>query len=166
MQYKIRKIFKKDLKQALYIYNYFIQNSYSNFEEKKISIKKFNAQYKEIISKKLPFLIAECNEAIVGIAYINNYRSKSGYKYSFENSIYIHPNYINKGIGNKLLKKLISVSKKNKNIRNIIAVIGDSSNKSSIKIHQKNGFKKIGILKKIGYKNKKWIDSVYMQLIL
>jgi len=78
----------------------------------------------------------------------------------------VHHDYINKGIGSKLLKKLISESKKNKNIKNIIAVIGDSGNKISINIHKKNGFKKIGILKKIGYKKRKWIDSVYMQLML
>ena len=45
-------------------------------------------------------------------------------------------------------------------------MIGDSNNKASIKIHKKNGFKKIGILKNVGFKQDKWIDSVYMQLII
>ena len=166
MHIKIRKIQKKDLNQALLIYNYFIENSFSNFEEKKLSFKKFNTQYEKITKNKLPFLIAEYNKIVVGIAFLNNYRFKSGYKYSFENSIYVDHNYINKGIGSKLLKRLVSESKKNKNIKNIIAVIGDSSNKISINIHEKNGFKKIGILRKIGYKKRKWIDSVYMQLML
>ena len=166
MHIKIRKIREKDMNQALLIYNYFIENSFSNFEEKKLSLKKFKIQYEKITKNKLPFLIAEYRKIVIGLAYLNNYRFKSGYKYSFENSIYVDHNYINQGIGSKLLKKLISESKKNKKIKNIIAVIGDSSNKISINIHKKNGFKKIGILKKIGYKNKKWIDSVYMQLIL
>ena len=166
MLIKIRKIREKDLNEALSIYNYFIENSYSNFEENILTLNKFKTQYKKITGNKLPFLIAEYKKSVVGIAYLNNYRYKSGYKYSFENSIYVHHNYINKGIGSKLLKKLIDYSKKNKNIKNIIAVIGDSKNKISINIHKKNGFKKIGILKNIGYKKRKWIDSVYMQLIL
>ena len=166
MHTKIREIREKDMSQALLIYNYFIENSFSNFEENKLSLKKFKSQHKKIVKNKLPFLIAEYKKNVVGIAYLNNYRFKSGYKFSFENSIYVHHNYINKGIGSKLLKKLVSESKKNKNIKNIIAVIGDSSNKISINIHKKNGFKKIGILKKIGYKKRKWIDSVYMQLML
>jgi len=166
MHIKIRKIREKDMNQALLIYNYFIENSFSNFEEKKLSLKKFKIQYEKITKNKLPFLIAEYRKIVIGLAYLNNYRFKSGYKYSFENSIYVDHNYINQGIGSKLLKKLISESKKNKKIKNIIAVIGDSSNKISINIHKKNGFKKIGILKKIGYKKRKWIDSVYMQLIL
>ena len=166
MHIKIRKIREKDMNQALLIYNYFIENSFSNFEEKKLSLKKFKIQYEKITKNKLPFLIAEYRKIVIGLAYLNNYRFKSGYKYSFENSIYVDHNYINQGIGSKLLKKLISESKKNKKIKNIIAVIGDSSNKISINIHKKNGFKKIGILKKIGYKKRKWIDSVYMQLML
>ena len=166
MNIKIRKIRKKDMVEALFIYNYFIENSFSNFEENQLSLKKFQNQYEKINKKKLPFLIAEYEKIIVGIAYLNNYRFKSGYKYSFENSIYVHHHYINQGIGSQLLKKLIFESKKNKNIKNIIAVIGDSSNKISINVHKKNGFRKIGILKKIGYKKRKWIDSVYMQLML
>ena len=62
-----------------------------------------------------------------------------------------------------ILKKLIEECRKNKNIKNLIAVIGGSDNISSIKIHEKNGFKKVGILKKVGFKKNKWIDSVYMQ---
>jgi len=166
MQFLIRKMIEKDLNEAHFIYNYFIENSFSNFEENKISSRKFKSDYKKIILKKLPYLVAEHKKNVVGFTYLKNYRSKSGYRYTFENSIYIHPEYTNRGIGSKLLKKLIYSSKKNKNIRNIIAVIGDSGNKSSIKIHKKNGFKKIGILKKIGFKQDKWIDSVYMQLII
>jgi len=163
MQCRIRKISQKDLREALYIYNYFIEHSFFNFEEHKITLQKFKSEYKKIISKKLPYLVAEINNRVVGLAYLNNYRFKSGYKYTFENSIYIHPNFTNKRIGSKLIKKLISLSKKNKNIKNIVAVIGDSRNKISIKIHKKIGFKKIGILKRIGFKKNKWIDSVYMQ---
>ena len=70
---------------------------------------------------------------------------------------------MNQGIGSQLLKFLIYKSKKIKKIKNIIAVIGSSSNVASIKLHKKNGFKYIGSLKKVGYKKGKWLDSVYMQ---
>ena len=159
----IRNINTIDIKNVLKIYNYHIENSLGNFEEKKISLKKMKKLVSNILSKKIPFIVSEMNREITGFAFLNEYRSKSGYRYTFENSIYINPKYINKGLGNMLLKKLIILAKKNKNIKNIIAVIGDSKNKSSIKIHLNNGFIKIGTLKKIGYKKNKWIDSVYMQ---
>ena len=166
MQFVIKKINHQDIKQALKIYNYYIENSLSNFEEKKISIKKFRSMVDNIIKNKLPFIVAKKKEGILGLAFLRQFRSKSGYRFTFENSIYVHPDFQNKGIGNLILKKLISLSKKNKKIKSIVAVIGDKKNISSVKLHKRNGFKMVGIIKKAGYKKNKWIDSIYMQKIL
>ncbi len=163
MKLKIETISEKHLRAAHKIYNYYIVNSYANFEEKKISYKDFFNNYKKIINKKLPYLAALYKERVVGIAYLNKFRDKSGYRFAFENTIYIHNEYIKNGIGTKLLKELINVSKKNKNIKIIIAVIGSIDSKGSLKIHQKLGFKKSGILKSIGLKNKKWMDTILLQ---
>ena len=100
---------------------------------------------------------------VAGIAYLNKFREKSGYRFTFENTVYVHEEYLNKGIGTKLLKELINISKRNKNIKKIIAVIGGIDSAGSVKIHKKNGFKKVGIFKKIGFKNGKWIDAIFMQ---
>tara|TARA_Y100000741_G_C18087701_1_gene491358 strand:+ start:60 stop:560 length:501 start_codon:yes stop_codon:yes gene_type:complete len=160
------KLKKSYLAKALLIYNYFIENTYSNFEEKKLSLNSFLSLKKEIQGNKLPFILAKKNEKIIGLAFVNKFRNKSGYKYTYEHSIYVDPDMVNKGYGSKILKELILNCKKNKKIKNLIAVIGGSNNLSSIKIHKKNGFKLIGTIKKAGYKKNKWIDSVYMQKIL
>ena len=163
MQLRIETISKKDLRSALKIYNYYITNSYSNFEEKKLTFKVFYKNYKNIIDKKLPYLVALYDEKVVGIAYLNQFREKSGYRFAFENTIFIHNHYIKQGIGSKLLKALIDCSKKNKKIKLIVAVIGSIDSQSSIKIHQKLGFKKVGKLTKVGFKKNKWIDSIFLQ---
>ena len=163
MNSNIRTIKKGDVKQTLYIYNYYIENSFSNFEESKISIYKFNLLIKKTLTNKLPFLVIAINKKILRLAYLSNYRNKSGYKFAFENSIYIHPEFQGKGLGAKLLKKLIQISKTNKKIKNIIAIIGDSENIASIKLHKKTGFNHIGVIKKVGFKKNKWIDSIIMQ---
>jgi len=163
MRLRIEKISEKDLRPAHKIYNYYITNSYANFEEKKITFKNFYKNYKNIIDKKLPYLVALYDEKVVGIAYLNQFREKSGYRFAFENTIYVHNNYIKQGIGSKLLKALINLSKKNNNIKLIVAVISSIDSQSSIKIHQKLGFKKAGILKKVGFKKNKWIDSIFLQ---
>ena len=158
-----KNISEKDLKIGLQIYNYFITNSFSNFEEKELAYKNFISLYKKIKSNKLPFILAKKNKDIVGIAFVNKFREKSGYRFTFEHSIYVNHKYSNLGYGTLILKELVKLCKKNKNIRNLIAVIGGSDNNASIQIHKKNGFKLIGTLKKIGFKKNKWIDSVYMQ---
>ena len=163
MIFLYEKISENNLRKALKIYNFYISNSLSNFEEKKLSIKSFNLLYKKIRLNKLPFILAIQNKEIVGIAFVNKFREKSGYRFTHEHSIYVNPRLVNNGYGSIILKELIKHCKKNKNIKNLIAVIGGSDNRGSINIHKKFGFKHIGTLKKVGYKKNKWIDSVYMQ---
>ena len=163
MKLTIEKISEKYLKDAHKIYNYYIVNSYSNFEERKLTFNQFNNNYKNIIKNKLPYLIALSEEKVVGLAYLNKFREKSGYRFAFENTIYVHDKHKRQGIGFKLLKELLYVSKNNKDIKFIIAVIGSIDSKGSLKLHEKVRFKKIGVLKKIGFKNNKWIDSIFLQ---
>ena len=161
--FKFRSINKSDIKSILKIYNFHILKGLANFEEKPFSYKMFNELCLNIIKLNLPFIVCEYKKKLVGFAYLNKFRDKSGYRFSFENSIYIDESYLGIGIGNKLLYELIKKSKKNKKIKTIIAVIGGENSLASIKIHKKNGFKMIGTLKKIGFKKKLWIDSIYMQ---
>ena len=163
MKLTIEKISEKYLRDAHKIYNYYIVNSYSNFEEKKLTFNQFHSNYKNIIKNKLPYLVALSEKKVVGLAYLNKFREKSGYRFAFENTIYIHDKHTRKRIGYKLLKELLYISKNHKNIKLIVAVIGSIDSKGSLKLHEKLGFKKTGILKKIGFKNNKWIDSILLQ---
>ena len=163
MKLTIEKISEKYLKDAHKIYNYYIVNSYSNFEEKKLTFEQFHKNYKNIIKNKLPYLVALNEKKVVGLAYLNRFREKSGYRFAFENTIYVHDQHIKQGIGYTLLKELLYVSKSNKNIKLIVAVIGSIDSKGSLKLHKKLGFKKTGVLKKIGFKKNKWIDSIFLQ---
>ena len=159
----LKKITDKDLLSALKIYNYYILNSFANFEEKSLSFRTFKNLYNNSRKNKLPFIIAMKDKNILGLAFVNKFREKSGYRFTYEHSIYVNPKLIKNGYGSIILAELITQCKKNKQIKNLIAVIGGSNNVASIKIHKKNGFKNIGTIIKAGYKKNKWIDSVYMQ---
>ena len=161
-----RSFTEDDIPKVLEIYNYYISNGLENFEEKPLSAENFLKLYKNIILNKLPFIVCESNNQILGFAYLNNFRKKSGYKFSFEDTIYIDKKFSGKGIGTKLLSALIESSKKNTNIKTIIAVIGGNEPNASIAIHKKQGFNIIGVLKKVGFKNNQWLDAVYMQKIV
>ena len=163
MKLTIERISEKHLRDAHKIYNYYIINSYSNFEEKKLTFNQFHINYKNIIKNKLPYLVALSEKKVVGLAYLNRFREKSGYRFAFENTIYVHDQHTRQGIGYKLLKELLYISKNHKNIKLIVAVIGSIDSKGSLKLHQKLGFKRSGVLKKIGFKNNKWIDSIFLQ---
>lgn len=162
---KFRTVKKTDIQQVLEIYNFHIKNGLANFEEKTINYESFLNLSKNILKAKLPFIICELEKEIIGFAFLNHFREKSGYRYTYENSIYMDKNYLNKGYGNLLLKRLILDAKKNDKIKSIIAVIGSKNSKGSRRIHEKNGFNTIGTLKKVGYKKKQWLNSIYMQKI-
>ena len=163
MKLKITKILEQHLREAHELYNYYITHSFANFEETKVNFRHFCKTYKNITNNKLPYIVALDDKKVIGIAYLSKFRDKSGYRFVFENTIYINNEYINSGIGSKLLEKLIITSKKNKNIKKIVAVITEIDSKGSINIHKKFGFEKSGILKNIGFKNNKWISAILMQ---
>ena len=114
MRVKTKKFTEKEISKALKIYNYFIENSFSNFEEKKLSKSIFNSKLTKIKKNKLPFILGILDKEVISLAFVNNFREKSGYRFSFEHSIYVHPNFINNGYGNKMLQELIKECKKNK----------------------------------------------------
>ena len=163
MKVKKNNFSENELSKALKIYNYFIENSLSNFEEKKLSKLKFNFLLTKIKKNKLPFILAIKDKEVIGLAFVNKFREKSGYRFSYEHSIYVDPDCINNGYGNQILKELVKICKKITKIKNLIAVIGGKNNFASIKIHKKNGFHYIGTIKKAGFKKNKWVDSIYMQ---
>ena len=163
MKVKKNNFTENEISKALKIYNYFIENSFSNFEEKKLSKSKFDFLLKKLKKNKLPFILAIEENEVIGLAFVNKFREKSGYRFSYEHSIYVDPKFINMGYGSKILRELVKISKKIKKIKNLIAVIGGKDNLASVKIHKKNGFEYIGTIKKAGFKKNKWIDSIYMQ---
>ena len=163
MKLKITQIHEQHLKEAHKLYNYYIINSYANFEENKVSFQEFYKNYKNIINNNLPYIVALADEKVIGIAYLKRFRDKSGYRFAFEDTIYVSNEHVKEGVGSKLLSKLINISKKNKNIKKIVAVITEIDSKGSINIHKKFGFEKSGILKNIDFKNNKWISAILMQ---
>jgi len=163
MKVKKNNFTENEISKALKIYNYFIENSLSNFEEKKLSKLTFNLLLKKIKKNKLPFILAIENDKVIGLAFVNKFRDKSGYRFSYEHSIYVDPDLVNNGYGYNILKELVKICKKITKIKNLIAVIGGKDNFASIKIHKKNGFQYIGTIKKAGFKKNKWVDSIYMQ---
>ncbi|MFQ5764791.1 MAG: GNAT family N-acetyltransferase, partial [Rhodospirillales bacterium] len=112
-----------------------------------------------------PYRVAEVAGAVRGYAYASSYRPRPAYRYTVENSVYVARDTQRRGIGRRLLEDLIGRCTA-LGFRQMIAVIGDSDNASSIGLHRDLGFAEIGTLPSVGFKFGRWVDSVTMQRAL
>jgi phosphinothricin acetyltransferase len=110
----------------------------------------------------LPFLVAESAGQIAGYAYARPWRSRAGYRYSVEDSIFVAPDQTGQGIGRGLLGRLITGCQQ-AGQRQMIAVIAATPDDSSVRLHAAHGFAMAGRLRAVGYKHGQWIDTILMQ---
>lgn len=115
-----------------------------------------------VLAAGYPYFTAELDGKPVGYGYASAFRSRIGYRYVVEDSIYVDPAMKGRGIGKQLLNTLIDECT-HRGYRQMIAVIGDSANTGSIRLHEACGFAHAALFRGIGYKFDRWLDSVQMQ---
>ena len=122
-------------------------------------------RFEAITDAGYPYFVAELDGRVAGYAYASAYRTRPGYRFTVENSVYIAPDAQGKGIGRVLLAALIDTCTA-KGFRLMVAVIGDTANFASISLHRRAGFRFCGTIHSVGYKFGRWLDSVIMELPL
>ncbi len=122
-------------------------------------------RFEAITGAGYPYFVAEVDGRIAGYAYASAYRTRPGYRFTVEDSVYIAPDAQGKGVGKALLERVIARCRDD-GFRLMIAVIGDSANFASITLHRRLGFRFCGTIHSVGYKFGRWLDSVVMELPL
>ena len=158
----IRPAAQHDLPAIQSIYAYHVLNGLASFEEEAPPLEEMRRRFAEVTGRGLPYLVAEDQGQILGYGYCTLYRTRSAYRFTLEDSIYVKHGMQGKGIGKAMLGELIAHCGA-LNYRQIIAVIGDSANAASIAVHARLGFVRAGNLRSTGYKFGRWVDSVLMQ---
>lgn len=118
-----------------------------------------------LVEAGYPYFVAEQGGEIIGYSHAGPYRPRPAYRNTVEDSVYLAQSARAQGIGGRLLRLLIDECTA-RGFRQMIAVIGDSQNVASIRLHKAAGFALAGTLKDVGYKHGRWLDSVLMQLTL
>lgn len=144
------------------IYARHVLHGLASFEEQPPSLEELRRRYDDVIAHGLPYLAAEEAGEVVGYGYCTLYRSRSAYRYSLEDSVYVREGQHRKGIGRAILAELIARCERLGH-RQLIAVIGDSAQAASIGLHESLGFLRAGTLRSVGFKFGRWVDTVIMQ---
>jgi len=158
----VRHCSNADIKQIQAIYAHHVANGLASFETTPPSVEELLERHRACLRLNLPFLVAETEKGVVGYSYAGPYRPRPAYRYTIEDSVYIAPAFVGRGIGTVLLAALIRECESGP-WRQMVAVIGDSANFGSISLHRKLGFNMIGTIRSAGFKFGRWVDTVLMQ---
>jgi phosphinothricin acetyltransferase len=161
----IRPSRNADVEAIAAIYSHHVLHGTGTFETEPPTVADMAARRTDVLSKDLPYLVAERDGEILGFAYCNWFKPRPAYRYSAEDSIYLADSARGQGIGAKLLAALSEAAEAT-GVRKLIAVIGDSGNAGSIGVHRAQGFTHVGVLKDCGWKFGKWLDVVLMEKAL
>jgi L-amino acid N-acyltransferase YncA len=158
----IRPSADADVKDVTAIYAHHVLHGTGTFETVPPTEADMAARRADVLGKGLPYLVAEEGGQVLGFAYCQWFKPRPAYRFSAEDSIYLHPDARGKGLGKQLLAELARQAEA-AGIRKLIAVIGDSGNAGSVGVHRSLGFTQVGIFQSCGWKFGRWLDIVLME---
>lgn len=159
---KIRPAAIGDIESVTTIYTHHVLNGTGTFETTPPTLAEMTARREDVLSKHLPYLVVEDRNTVLGFAYCNWFKPRPAYRYSAEDSIYLAPTDLGRGLGRLLLVELMAQAER-AGVRKLIAVIGDSANLGSQGVHRACGFQHVGVLSSCGWKFDRWLDVVLME---
>lgn len=159
----IRPATEADLAAINDIYNHYVLQSTCTYQEEIEPIEGRRDWFRRH-GKEHPVIVADMGNQIVGWGSLSPYHKRSAYRRTVENSVYVHQEFHRRGIGSLLLKELI-VRARDIGHRAIIAAI-DGEQPASVALHAAFRFQHVGRLQQVGFKFGRWLDVVYMELLL
>jgi L-amino acid N-acyltransferase YncA len=170
MSLSIRSASSVDAAAVRALYAHEVETAFASYEYEPPDTDEMRRRMAAILDAGYPWLIAEHDGGFAGYAYASSFRSRAGYRWTVENTVYVDPHLHRCGIGRALMLALIERCTA-LGFRQMIAVIGDGSNAGSIALHSSLGFARIGTFPGIGYKTVgslpgRWLDNVQMQRAL
>ena len=161
----IRAAIPADIAAVTAIYRPAVLTGTASFELEPPDQAEMARRRQAVTQAGLPWLSAERDGALLGYAYAGTFRPRPAYRFCVENSIYVDPRARGQGVGGWLLAELIARCEA-WGARQMVAVIGDSANTASIKLHARLGFRAAGQVDHVGWKFGRWLDVVFMQRAL
>ena len=162
---RVRAAAEADMAAVRDIYAHYVLNSLATFEETPRTLDEMVQRWRQRIDAGLPYLVAEGSDGVLGYAYAGSYHARAAYRHTIEDSVYVADGPGGQGIGSTLLRELIAECERGP-WRQMVAIVGDSGNTSSIALHRRFGFELIGTLRAVGFKFGRWVDTPILQRAL
>jgi L-amino acid N-acyltransferase YncA len=159
---RLRPASQGDLAAIAAIYEPEVRHGTATFELEPPDAAELGRRLAKVRAAGLPWLVAELDGRVGGYAYAAPYRDRPAYRFTVEDSVYLAAEARGRGLGQRLLGAVIEASR-DAGMRQMVAVIGDSANVASVRLHRNCGFADVGTLRDVGFKLGRWLDTVLMQ---
>lgn len=165
MMFSVRRATRDDVHAILEIYNDAVLHTTASAEYEPRALETEYAWFDEHAREGYPIFVAtHDNGAVVGWSSLSRHKERYGYRFSVENSIYVHPQWRGQGVGKLLLPPLIDAAR-DMGMHVILAgVSGD--NEASLRLHEQFGFERVAQFREVVYKFGMWLDVVYLEKLI
>ncbi|WP_068145945.1 GNAT family N-acetyltransferase [Rhodococcoides corynebacterioides] len=160
----IRDTVRADLPEILLVHNAAIADTTAIWDEELVDLAEREAWLAGRRDAGMAVLTAEIDGRVAGYASYGQYRPKSGYRLTVENSVYVADGFLRRGVATALMAELIARARAD-GLHAMVAGI-ESTNTTSIALHEKFGFAVVGVMPQVGIKFDRWLDLTWMQLLL
>ena len=156
----VRVAVETDQRAILDIYNDAVLHSTATFDLEPRTWEEHQRWFEE---HRPPYqvLVAAVGDTVAGWGSLSPFRAKPGYRFTAQDSIYVHKDFRRRGIGAALLYLLIETAGEG-GFHSIMALI-DGGNTVSVHLHERFAFRQVGTFREVGFKFGRWLDVVHMQ---
>ena len=159
--YEIRPATLEDAVAVANIYAPYVRTSTATFELDPPTAEEIVSRMEGIRQLGLPYLVAEDGGRVIAYGYAGQFRPRAAYGFTIEDSIYVAPSHVGRGIGRSLLATLLDRGREAGARQMIGGISGE--NPASVALHVAFGFQQVGVLRSVGFKFGEWIDVTWMQ---
>ena len=162
----LRRAKIEDASQIHAIFSHYVHTSVATYYFTPPPVSLIRAKIERSISNDLfPFFVAVAGDTVLGYVYGSEYRVLEGYRHVIEDSIFIHPDHVGRGVGKKLLGSLIEECQ-TLGYKRMVAVFGSGREElpGTFRLHESFGFREVGRLLGVGEKFGRTLDTPILQL--
>lgn len=142
-----------------------VEHGVATYETEAPDVEGMRQRWRSLVEGGYPYLAADLDGRFAGYAYASAYRTRAGYRWTVESTVYVAAHARGAGVGRRLMTTLIDRCTA-QGFRQMIAVIGDADNVVSRRLHERLGFRVSGRFPGIGHKHGRWLDGLQMQRAL
>jgi phosphinothricin acetyltransferase len=160
----VRLATEADVPAIREIYNYEVLNGWATFDLEPKSLEDRLQWYRETQQRPNVVIVAEDAGEVVGWGCLHRFHARAAYRFTTEDSVYIHQDHRGRGLGKLILARLVEIAREN-GFHSVMAGVSQG-NPVSERLHESFGFQPIGVQREVGYKFERWLDVSWYQLML